>query len=114
MLMTTQELTKAVVENTADIARNDERLDMLHEQVGKILTRQEEYGRMLAGIKELAIAMSNMCEKLGDLTRKVETIGDRVGDIEQKPAKRWDTFIMALTASLVGGVVGYLISAFLK
>ena len=51
------------------------------------------------------------CEKMmAYLTATVTDISKDVKEIKEKPAKRWDSVVMYLITSVIGAVVGFLLS----
>ena len=54
-------------------------------------------------VKELAINMNTMNEKQ-------EEQGKRLAELEAKPARRWEQIVSLIITTLVGALLGYLLS----
>ena len=61
-------------------------------------------------LHELATAVAVMAEKLTAMNNSVNSLADRVGEIENKPVERWDKVITTIIGALVGGFVGWLVA----
>lgn len=63
----------------------------------------------------LTISVEKMAVSLEQMSKELKTQGERLGQIESKPAKRWDLIISgllgAIAAAIGGGVVAALVGA---
>jgi preprotein translocase subunit Sss1 len=55
-----------------------------------------------------------MKESIDNLVKSVDALTARVKALEDKPSQRWDTCITAAISSVIGGIVGFVISLFMK
>lgn len=90
-------VTRAVHEEFAK--RIDEENDRQNHRISILETGQAQIADLVASVKVLAVNMETMSKELSKQ-------GDRLAEIEGKPAKRWETVV----ACIITGILGYLIS----
>ena len=61
-------------------------------------------------LHQLATSIAVMAEKMDSMSKSVNTLADRVEEIENKPAERWDKVITTIIGALVGGFVGWVVA----
>ena len=76
----------------AEEKRQNERLAALEKSV-------QEIGKLSLNVERLATNIENM-------TAEIKEQGERLKDIESKPAKRWDAIIAAVITGAVGILIG--------
>jgi predicted nucleic acid-binding Zn-ribbon protein len=112
--MTTQELTKADADNKERLSKVEGRMDAQEKRLDKMEEAQKEYGKLLVVVERLANGIDSLREKITDIGGKVDNVCARVNDIEQKPAKRWDTLVSQIITLIVAAGFGYLLSVVVK
>ena len=90
-------VTRAVHEEFAN--RIDEENDRQNHRISILETGQAQISDLVASVKVLAVNMETMSKELSKQ-------GDRLAEIEGKPAKRWETVI----ACIITGILGYVLS----
>lgn len=90
-------VTKAVHEEFAK--RIDEENDRQNHRISILETGQAQINELVASVKVLAVNMESMSKELSKQ-------GDRLAEIEGKPAKRWETIV----ACIITGILGYVLS----
>lgn len=65
-------------------------------------------------VDKLATETKHMREEQNELKININNIGERVGIIEKKPAKKWEDFLWYLFITFASGGIGFIISSFLK
>lgn len=90
-------VTKAVHEEFAK--RIDEENDRQNHRISILETGQAQINELVASVKVLAVNMETMSKELSKQ-------GDRLAEIEGKPAKRWETVV----ACIITGILGYMLS----
>ena len=90
-------VTKAVHDEFAK--RIDEENDRQNHRLSILETGQAQIGELVSSVKVLAVNMDTMSKEL-------QKQGDRLAEIEGKPAKRWETVI----ACILTGIVGFLLN----
>jgi len=90
-------VTKAVHEEFAK--RIDEENDRQNHRISILETGQAQINELVSSVKVLAVNMDTMSKELAKQ-------GDRLAEIEGKPAKRWETVV----ACILTGIVGFLLN----
>ena len=79
--------------------------DICHRNEARIEKLEKEH----TALHDLAKSVAVMAEQLKTMNGTVDTLADKVGELEAKPAKRWDSAVdkvlMAILAALVGFVL---------
>lgn len=55
----------------------------------------------------LATSVAVMAERMTSMDTKMDTLTTKVEEIEQKPAKRWETVIACVITGIVGAILGF-------
>ena len=90
-------VTKAVHEEFAK--RIDEENDRQNHRLSLLETGQAQINELVSSVKVLAVNMETMSKEL-------QKQGERLAEIESKPAKRWETIV----ACILTGVLGYILN----
>ena len=73
-----------------------------------------EQGEILVQMERQSNAMEHMSESIGRVEKKVNSIDDRVAELEKEPGEKWKKIgfeiIKYLVLAAIGAVAGYLIS----
>lgn len=79
--------------------------------------RIEDLEKSTDALNSMATSMAVMAEKQKVISTSVETIngnvdaiGKRVGDLESKPGKRWDSLLDKLIYAVVGAFVAWILA----
>lgn len=94
-------VTKAVHDEFAK--RIDEENTRQNHRISILETGQAQINELVSSVKVLAVNMETMSKELSKQ-------GDRLAEIEGKPAKRWETVI----ACILTGIVGFLLNMVLN
>jgi predicted RNase H-like nuclease (RuvC/YqgF family) len=86
--MTTQELTKEVLAMSAKVAGIESTLHEANTRLEAMEREVKEQGKLLQSIDRLAMGLTRLDEKMGDLSCKIDTFGSRINLIELKPAEK--------------------------
>ncbi len=62
----------------------------------------------------MAISINQLVTELKAMRVDVNDVTGRVEEIENKPVKRWETFVTALLTGLGTGLIGYYLGTILK
>lgn len=60
--------------------------------------------------KNLAILVERLMTKQEETEKKLDKISEKVDELNEKPAKKWDTVSMAVLTAIIGVVIGILIN----
>ena len=94
-------VTKAVHEEFAK--RIDEENTRQNHRLTILETGQAQINELVSSVKVLAVNMDTMSKELSKQ-------GERLAEIEGKPAKRWETVV----ACILTGIVGFLLNMILS
>lgn len=112
--MTTQELTKEVIDLKSKAAGMDEKMTDACARLESVEKDVREQGKLLQSIDRLAMGLTRLDEKMGDLSIKIDTFGSRINMIELKPAKRWEKIVWEIMKYAVIGGLGYIVAQVMK
>lgn len=84
-----------------------ERLTAVEQSLKSLHKRQDRSDELVKSVYEMTVEMKNMREDLNSIAEKVE-------DIEQKPAKRWESVIAGIIGAIAGGVGTAIISIIIR
>lgn len=94
-------VTKAVHDEFAK--RIDEENDRQNHRISILETGQAQINELVSSVKVLAVNMETMSKELSKQ-------GERLSEIEEKPAKRWETVV----ACIITGILGFALNAMLS
>lgn len=72
--------------------------------------RLEAVEKNQEALNQIATSVAVMAEQQKNISKKVDDIDNKVGAIESKPAKRWDSMVDKLIAALVGAFAAWVLS----
>lgn len=61
-------------------------------------------------LNKLATSVALMAQRQDDLNHSVETLSEKVDNIEGKPAERWDKLISTVIGALAGAFIAWVAS----
>lgn len=91
------------IEITKTLTNHEENIKSLKHRMEKVEEQSNAINNLAMSVKELAINMNTMNEKQ-------EAQGKRLDELEAKPGKRWEQVVSLVITTLVGAVLGYLLS----
>ena len=62
-------------------------------------------------IHQLATSVAVMAEQMKSMNTKVDTMTEKVTELEAKPAKRWDALVASIISVVVGAAIGAVFTA---
>jgi hypothetical protein len=98
-------VTRAVHEEFAK--RIDEENDRQNHRISILETGQAQISDLVASVKVLAVNMETMSKELSKQ-------GERLAEIEGKPAKRWETVVACIITGILGFVLNMMLSGVFK
>ena len=75
----------------------------VYERLTALESSQKSLHKRVDHIEELVESVQKMTVELQHMREDINRLGDKVEEIEQKPAKRWDTVIVGIISALAGG-----------
>lgn len=91
--ITEKELNLATKRIDDENRRQNERLDHLE--------------RSYAIVNQLSIHMERLASNMESMAKELARQGEKLNDLEMKPAKRWDLVVTTLIAGIIGALVGF-------
>lgn len=88
---------------TEELAIHDENIKSLKRRMDKVEEQSKAINDLAISVKELAINMNAMNEKQ-------EEQGKRLAELESKPGKRWEQVVSIIITTIVGALLGFLLS----
>lgn len=61
-----------------------------------------------AVVNQLSIHMERLATNMETMTKELQRQGNKLNDLEMKPAKRWDLVVTTLIAGIIGALVGFI------
>jgi len=88
--------------------------------IGAALARQEEQikglARRMDNLEKLTESVNTLAKSVERLTvqqkvndTEIEALTGKVNELEEKPAKRWDTVVAAIISALIGAGIALLV-----
>lgn len=82
-----------------------QRIDAEDNRQNKRIERLEE---SMAMIQSLTVSVEKMAMSIEGLTKEVGKQGDRLTEIEEKPAKNWEKAVWAIGSAMITGIIAYI------
>ena len=80
--------------------------DRCERNTGRIKKLEEEH----EALHQIATSVAVMAEKMDSMNKSLTSMSAKVEDIENRPAKRWESMISTIIGTLVGAFVGWLMA----
>ena len=98
-------VTRAVHEEFAK--RIDEENDRQNHRISILETGPAQINELVSSVKVLAVNMETMSKELSKQ-------GDRLAEIEGKPAKRWETVVACIITGILGFILNMMLTGVFK
>ena len=110
---------------TVMLTKHSEEISSLKHRVNDVEELIHATNELAMSVRELTVNVannSNQMERFEDRLRvqgehyeeRLKAQGQRIGELEKKPAKRWDLLVTTILTALASGLVGYTISNFFR
>jgi hypothetical protein len=110
--MTTQELTKEVVDMKSRQAGMEEKMTDACARLVVVEHEVKEQGKLLQSIDRLTIGISSLQEKIKEMGTKIDVFGGRISSLELKPGKRWEMLVAELIKLIAAAAIGYALARY--
>lgn len=80
----------------------------IYERLTAVESSAKSLHKRVDHIEELVESVQKMTVELQHMREDINRLSEKVDDIEQKPAKRWDTVIVGILGALSGGAASML------
>ena len=98
-------ITKA--EHNEFARRIDEENDRQNHRITILETGQAQINELVSSVKVLAVNMDTMSKEL-------QKQGEKLNEIESRPAKRWETVVACILTGIVGFLLNMLLTGMFK
>ena len=98
-------ITKA--EHNEFARRIDEENDRQNHRISILETGQAQINELVSSVKVLAVNMDTMSKEL-------QKQGEKLNEIESRPAKRWETVVACILTGIVGFLLNMLLTGMFK
>lgn len=78
--------------------------DRAERNTGRIKKLEEEH----EAIHQIATSVAVMAEKMDSMNKSLTNMSAKVEDIENRPAKRWESLVSAIIGALGGAFLGWI------
>ncbi len=108
------DLNKELVE---DVAALKERVKSAHKRIDENDRITEGIYKIASNVEALALQVKMLTESLENNVARLEgslkAQGERIGALEKKPAKRWESLITQFISLIVAAVFGVIVAKFM-
>ena len=101
--MTNEEIIIAITKHKEEIGSLKHRLSDIEELCKSV-------NDLAISVTELAMNVSNYNARLDGFERSLRCQGERIGEIEKQPAKKWEAVVSAVLTTVIGALVGFIVS----
>lgn len=84
----------------------------MHERVATLENDKKSVHRRLDNLEKLVESVHTIATETKAMREDMNNYNERLKEIEQRPYKRYDTFITAVITAIAGGIIGYFINFF--
>ena len=101
--MTNEEITIKLTKHREEIASLKHRVDDVEELVHAV-------NELAVSVGKLAENVSSTNSRMSRFEESLKNQGERIGEMEKKPAKRWDLVVTTIITAIASGAVTYICS----
>lgn len=80
--------------------------DRCERNTGRIKKLEEEH----EAIHQIATSVAVLAEKMDSMNKSLNSMSAKVEDIENRPAKRWESVVSAIIGALAGAFLAWVMS----
>lgn len=80
--------------------------DRAERNTGRIKKLEEEH----EAIHQIATSVAVLAEKMDSMNKSLNSMSAKVEDIENRPAKRWESVVSAIIGALAGAFLAWVMS----
>lgn len=84
----------------------------MHERMAALEADKKSVHRRLDNLEKLVESVHTIATETKAMREDMNNHDERIKEIEQRPYKRYDTFITGLITAVAGGIIGYFINYF--
>lgn len=91
------------VEHTEFSKRIEQENDRQNHRIANLESAMNQLSELVASVKVLAVNVENIAEQ-------IKSQGERLKEIEGKPARKWELIVSSLITGIVGAVITYAVT----
>ena len=85
----------------------------IYERLTALESSQSNMQKRVDHIEELVESVRNMTVEMQHMREDINKMTGQISDIEQRPAKRWDSLVLAVLGAFTGGLATMMITTLL-
>ena len=97
-------------EIAASIRAYEVEIESLKRRISEVEALTRSINELAGSVKELAVTVSNNNERMNSYEDRLKHQGERIGDLEKNPAKKWENLSGVIVAAMASGIVGFMLS----
>ena len=85
------------------------------EEISSLKHRVDDVEELVHAVNELAVSVGKLAENVSSANNRMDryedslrTQGERIGEIEKRPSKRWDTLTTVIITAIASGLITYI------
>ncbi len=89
----------------------------IKKEIGSLKHRMDDVEELIHSVNELAISVrelaintANNNSRMDSHERSLRSQGERIGELEKKPAKQWNSLVNVVITAIASGLVGFMLS----
>lgn len=93
------------------------KLTKYQEEISSLKHRVNDVEELVKAVNELAVSVGKLAENVSSANNRMSRFeeslksqGERIGEMEKKPSRRWDSLMTVIITALVSGVITYMLS----
>ena len=98
------------MENNIDEIKITKTLTNHEDNIKSLKHRMDKVEEQSKAINDLAMSVKDLAINMNTMNKKQEEQGKRLTELESKPSKRWEQVVSIIITTLVGALLGYLLS----
>ena len=83
---------------------------VLSDKVSGALKRIDEQSKLVESLRDIASSVKILTAQMEITNKKVDDLSDDMGELKQKPIKRWDGAVTTIITVILSGFIGYILS----
>lgn len=101
--MTNEEVAVSIAEHEHEIKSLKHRVDDVEDLV-------HATNELAMSVRELTVNVANNSNQMERYEDRLRAQGERIGELEKKPSKKWDTLITVAITAIASGLITYMLS----
>lgn len=112
--MDNEKLTQKCIELDERVTRHTEQIKSCNDRINTLEESSKKQTDILLVLQKQGDAIETMNMKIDKVADGVDTLGNRVGNLEQEPADKWKKISLEVIKYVVLAVIGVIVGYFIK